>query len=65
MIIRVIMRISIFGGLTVKKYEALDLEIISVSADVVLTSFGANADSPFITYSPTSNPLADLGLLDD
>lgn len=53
-----------FGGLTVKKYEALDLEIISVSADVVLASFGTGADSPFITYDPNSNPLADLGLLD-
>ncbi len=65
MIIRISMRISIFGGLTVKKYEALDLEIISVSADVVLASFGANADSPFITYDPTSNPLKDLGLIDE
>lgn len=64
MIIRVPMRISIFGGFVVKKYEALDLEIISVSADVVLASFGTNADSPFITYDPTSNPLKDLGLID-
>lgn len=59
------MRISIFGGLTVKKYEALELEIISVSADVVLASFGTNADSPFLEYNPSSNPLKDLGLLDD
>ena len=58
------MRISIFGGLTVKKYEALELEIISVSADVVLASFGESADSPFVTYDPTSNPLKDLGLID-
>ena len=64
MIIRVSMRISIFGGLTVKKYEALELEIISVSADVVLASFGESADSPFVTYDPTSNPLKDLGLID-
>ena len=66
-----IIRISIyayfnfFGGLTVKKYEALDLEIISVSADVVLASFGDNADSPFITYDPSSSALKDLGLLGD
>ncbi len=64
MIIRVSMRISILGGLTVKKYEALELEIISVSADVVLASFGATADSPFLEYNPTSNPLKDLGLID-
>ena len=47
-----------------KKYEALELEIISVSADVVLASFGEGADSPFVTYDPTSNPLRDLGLID-
>ena len=46
-----------------KKYEALDLEIISVSADVVLASFGDGADSPFMTYNPTRNPLEDLGLV--
>ncbi|MBQ7332832.1 MAG: hypothetical protein IJW38_00615 [Clostridia bacterium] len=48
-----------------KKYEALELEIISVNADVVLASFGEEADSPFLTYNPTSNPLQDLGLLND
>lgn len=48
-----------------KKYESLELEIISVSADVVLASFGEKADSPFITYGSTSNPLRDLGLLDE
>lgn len=48
-----------------KKYKSLELEIISVSADVVLASFGSDADSPFITYGSSSNPLRDLGLLDD
>lgn len=48
-----------------KKYEALELEIISVSADVVLASFGANADSPFISYDPTSNSLRFYGLIDE
>lgn len=47
-----------------KKYEALELEIISVSTDVVLSSFGATADTPFVTYDPTSNPLRDLGLME-
>ena len=46
-----------------KKYEALELEIISVRADVVLASFGTNADSPFLEYNPSSNPLVDLGLM--
>ncbi len=64
-VIRVSMRISIFGGLIVKKYEALDLEIISVNADVVLSSFGESADSPFLPYTPTSNGLVDLGIMDD
>ena len=48
-----------------KKYEALELEIISVSADVVLASFGANADTPFLDYNSSSSPLKDYGLLDD
>ena len=46
-----------------KKYEALELEIISMNDDVVLASFGSDADSPFVNYDPTSNPLEDLGLI--
>ena len=48
------------GGLAVKKYEVLELEIISVSADVVLASFGEEADSPIVSYKPGSFPLRDL-----
>jgi hypothetical protein len=44
----------------VKKYEALELEIISVDTDVVLTSFGDGADTPFLPYTPTNgSPLVD------
>jgi len=48
------------GGLAVKKYEVLELEIISVSADVVLASFGEEADAPIVSYKPGSFPLRDL-----
>ena len=58
------MRICKFGGLTVKKYEALELEIISVGTDVVLASFGGTAaDTPFVSFDPSSNPLQDLGYI--
>ena len=47
-----------------KKYEALELEIISIGTDVVLASFGGTAaDTPFVSFDPTSNPLRDLGFI--
>ncbi len=49
----------------VKKYEALELEIIAVDTDVVLgLSFGENnkLDTPMTNIDVDYNPLKDLGI---
>lgn len=54
--------IHFLGGYNVKKYESLELEIISVDTDVVLAvSVLANPESPVVNYGGY-NPLEDESL---
>lgn len=59
MIIRVFVRIYI-GGFIVKNYETLELEVISVNTDVVLT-VSNQADTPYVGYNPSYNFWGFLG----